>query len=35
LIEDPKIFYRALKNGYRHFDIAKFYDNEEKLGEGL
>lgn len=24
-------FYLALKNGFRHFDSASFYRNEEKL----
>jgi len=35
LIDDANSFVTALKNGYRHFDIASFYDNEELLGEGL
>ena len=27
--EEP--FYMAIKNGFRHFDSASFYRNEEKL----
>lgn len=32
---DPEVFYKAVKCGYRYFDTASFYDNEEALGEGL
>jgi len=35
LIKDAETFLRALKNGYRHFDTATFYGNEEFVGEGL
>ena len=35
LIKDADTFYRALKNGYTHFDTATFYANEEFIGEAL
>ena len=35
LIKDSDTFYRALKNGYTHFDTATFYANEEFIGEAL
>lgn len=34
-INETEPFYRALKNGYRHFDTATFYKNEEFIGEAL
>jgi len=34
-ITDADIIYNALKNGYRHFDTARRYENEEQVGEGL
>ena len=34
-IKDADVFYRALKNGYRNFDTATVYGNEEMLGEAL
>ena len=34
-IKTADVFYNAVKNGYRHFDTASYYFNEEFLGEGL
>lgn len=33
--ENKEIFRRALEAGYRYFDTASFYDNEDALGEVL
>lgn len=32
---EPEVFYTAVKVGYRHFDTATRYRNEEQLGEAL
>lgn len=34
-VSDPMVFATAVKCGYRYFDTASFYKNEEVLGEGL
>jgi diketogulonate reductase-like aldo/keto reductase len=34
-IKSSEIFYEALKNGYRNFDTASLYDNEQFIGEAL
>lgn len=34
-IVDPESFYTAIKVGYRHFDTATKYKNEEFIGEAL
>lgn len=34
-VSDPEVFVTAVKAGYRYFDTASFYGNEETLGEGL
>jgi len=34
-IIDAAVFEQAVELGYRHFDTASFYHNEEELGQGL
>lgn len=34
-ITTAQVFYDAIKNGFRHFDTASFYDNEEVIGEAV
>ena len=34
-IKNSETIYTALKNGYRHFDTATRYGNEEFVGEAL
>ncbi len=34
-VSDEEPFYMALKHGFRHFDSAVFYRNEEKLAKQL
>jgi len=34
-IESADIFEQAIKVGYRHFDTASLYENEEFLGEAI
>jgi len=34
-IKNPDIFVQAIKLGYRHFDTASIYENEEFLGEAI
>jgi diketogulonate reductase-like aldo/keto reductase len=35
LMKDADAFYRALKNGYTHFDTATIYGNEQFIGEAI
>ena len=35
LIKDTETFFKALINGYRHFDTATFYANEQFIGEAI
>ena len=34
-VNDPEVFVTAMQHGYRYFDTASFYGNEEALGEGV
>lgn len=34
-IKDPEVFVTAMEHGYRYFDTASFYGNEEELGEAI
>ena len=34
-IFDPQSFYNAIEVGYRHFDTATKYRNEEFIGEAI
>ena len=34
-IKDPQVFLSAMEVGYRHFDTAGCYENEEFLGEAI
>ncbi len=34
-IQDPNVFFTAVKVGYRHFDTATKYGNEAALGEAI
>ena len=34
-INEPKPIFNAIKNGYRHFDTASIYGNEEAVGTAV
>jgi len=34
-VKNANIFEQAINVGYRHFDTASYYDNEEILGEAI
>ena len=34
-VKNANIFEQAINVGYRHFDTASYYDNEEFLGEAI
>lgn len=34
-IKEVNVFEQAIKLGYRHFDTASFYENEQFLGEAI
>lgn len=34
-IEYTDVFFEAIKNGYRHFDTATLYENEQFVGEAM
>lgn len=34
-IKEVHVFEQAINIGYRHFDTASFYDNEQFIGEAI
>ncbi|MCR5221667.1 MAG: aldo/keto reductase [Lachnospiraceae bacterium] len=34
-VHDPEVFVAAMEHGYRYFDTASFYQNEDALGEAV